>query len=148
MPQLLLESIQPPTAIQEVDGIAVAEEMGMDGAVEACSSGSCLDDLVRPLFGDVAALPRLEAVVLSSQFPGLSVKQKGTHQPILDEYYPLRIALTQNSNPISGHILQPHLYGLADPYTGFPEEPQQQVVALIGRSLDDLVCFLWGEVVG
>lgn len=148
MPQLLLESIQPATAIQEVDGIAVAEEMGMDGAAEACSLSSCLDDLVRPLFGDVTTLPRLEQVVLWSQFPGLSVEQKGTHQPILDEHYPLHIALTQNSNPISGHILQPDLDGLANPYTRFPEEPQKQVVALIRRSLNDPVGFLWGEVVG
>ena len=35
MPQLLLEGIKPPTAVQEVDGIAVPEEMSMDVALES-----------------------------------------------------------------------------------------------------------------
>ena len=71
-----------------------------------------------------------------------------THQPILDEHYPLYSAFSQDSNAIPGHIPQPNLDGLADSYTCFPEEPQEQVVPLISRGVDNLVGFLWGEVVG
>ena len=60
MAQLLLEGIQPATAIEEVDGIAMSEEVSVDLAFEPSLPGGALDDLVGSLFGDVATLSGLE----------------------------------------------------------------------------------------
>ena len=46
MPELLLVGIESPATVQEVDGVAVAEQMGVDAALEVCPLGHVLDDLV------------------------------------------------------------------------------------------------------
>ena len=51
--QLLLESVESAAAVQEVDRIAVAEEMSVHIPLEPSSPNCLSDDLVRPLLRDV-----------------------------------------------------------------------------------------------
>ena len=55
MAQLFLKGVKPPSAVQEVDSVAVPEEMGVHAPFETGPTRCRLDDLVGPLFGDMPA---------------------------------------------------------------------------------------------
>ena len=55
--ELLLEGIESAAAVQEVDRVAVAEEMSVDVPLEPGSTGRSTDDLIGPLLGDMPATP-------------------------------------------------------------------------------------------
>ena len=146
--QLLLEGVQTPTTVQEVDGIAMAKQVSVDIAGQVGPAGRTFDNLVSSLLGDVATLSGPEQVVLLSQRPFLRMEQDGAHQPILDEYHPLYRALPQDSEAIPGNILQPDADSFGYPDPGLPEQPEEEVVPFIGSGGNDLVGFFGCEVVG
>ena len=54
MLQLLWESIEPAATIQEIHGVPMSENMGMNGALKVGPARHLLDGLGAPLLGDVA----------------------------------------------------------------------------------------------
>ncbi len=44
MPELLLEGIEPPAVVQEVDGVTVAEQVSVHPTLEPCPPGCSLGD--------------------------------------------------------------------------------------------------------
>ena len=69
--QLFLKSIKPATAVQEVDSIPVAEQVGVNVSLWVRPVCGLLDNLIRPLFGDVASLAGRKQVVIPAQTPFL-----------------------------------------------------------------------------
>ena len=75
VPQLFLKGIKPAAAVEEVDGVAMAEEVGMDVAFQTRSLSCSLEDLVSSLFGDVFSFTRREEVIISTHTPLLRIEQ-------------------------------------------------------------------------
>ena len=65
MAKLFLEGVKPPTAVEEVDSVAVAEEVGVHAAPEVSSPRRVLDDLIGPLLRDVTALAGWEQKIVT-----------------------------------------------------------------------------------
>ena len=65
--QLLLKGIQAATAIQEVNSIAMPEQVGVDIALQISPLSRSFDYLVCPLLGDVASLPGREQIIMPVQ---------------------------------------------------------------------------------
>ena len=104
MSQLLLKGIQTSTTIQEVNRVAVPEEVGMDIALKSSAPGGRPDELIRPLLRDVATLPRRKKVVTAFQTILLTVEKDRCDQAILDEYHPLDTALPEEPDAISPNV--------------------------------------------
>ena len=58
VPELLLKGVEAPTAVEEVDGVAVTEQVSVDTTAKTSSSGRLLDNLIGPLLRDVTSLAR------------------------------------------------------------------------------------------
>ena len=81
MPELVLQRVKSPAAVQKVDGVAGAKEMGMNSTLQASPRSSSLDNLVGPLLTDMAALARAEDVVIALQPLLLCMEQDGAITP-------------------------------------------------------------------
>ena len=65
MTELFLLCAQATAAVEEVDCVAVAEQMSVDIPLKPRAVRGLLDNLVCPLLGDVTALAGREQVVAS-----------------------------------------------------------------------------------
>ena len=144
---MLLEGVQPATAVEEIDGVPVTEKVGMYVALESGPAGRILDDLISPLFGDAAASPRGEYVVVPLHRCFVGTQQDRGAQAVLDEYNSLYAAFPEDPDAISANIAQFDLGGLTDPKARFPEQSQEEAVSFVLGSINQPMCFFWGEVV-
>ena len=59
MSKLLLEGIQTAPGVEEVDGIAMAEQVGMHVPLKPCAASCPSDNPVSPLLGEVSTFARI-----------------------------------------------------------------------------------------
>ena len=90
--------------VQEVDGVPVAKEMGVDVSLQVGPEGRCLDELVCSLLRDVATLAGREQVVIALQGHLLSIEEECAYQTVLYKDEPLHTPLPEDPNPVSAHI--------------------------------------------
>ena len=74
MSQLLLERIETPSTVEEVDRVTVAEQVSVNRPLQANATSRLLDDLIGSLLGDVPTTPRRKRVAISPDCSLLSVE--------------------------------------------------------------------------
>ena len=123
--KLLLQGIQTTTAVEEVDGVPMSEQVGMHISLKPCPTGELPDYLVSPLLGEVSAFARRKQEVIPLNIPVLRIEQDVRHQPLLDEYHSFDMTFTKDSYAIPAHICEPDPDGLTDTCTGLPQQPKE-----------------------
>lgn len=105
MSELLLKSIKSSTAVQKVNSVPMAKQVGVDLSLEACLPSRGLDYLIGSLFGYMVSLPGGEQEVLSAQTLLLCPEEDRSYQTLLDKYDSFRSAFTQDPDPFATNIL-------------------------------------------
>ena len=78
----------------------------------------------------------------------MSVEQDSGCKAVLYEDHALHVSFPKNPYPVSSNIVQLYSYGFADRYACLPQHLEEEMVPLILSCLDELVNFLWCQVVG
>ena len=69
----------------------------------------------------------------------MSVVQDGADQPILYEYDPLCSSFAKHAQSTTTEAAQPERYSLGYPDPGFPQEPEEEAVALALGRVNELI---------